>query len=198
MPFQNRMMTLLAFLQAQNCSCASMRRSRRTNVAAGNCREPPRWHYDPTRQAALALGAQRIERRPRNSWWRVVRDRRHGAHLHHRQQPLPDATSAEAVEVKAERSVTRSYPTGGRGREMSGDDHHRAVGEGLEETPACRARHSASTQKQLLSWGSAHCSGVCMISPLSTMDACGDPTTRQTWPGVWPGHGSIRTLSSKA
>src|SRR5215472_16208101 len=27
---------------------------------------------------------------------------------------------------------------------------------------------SASTQKQLLSWGSAHCSGVCMISPLRT------------------------------
>ena len=78
-----------------------------------------------------SFGAQRIERRPRNSWWRVVRDRRHGAHLHHRQQPLPDATSAEAVEVKAERSVTRSYPTGRGGWEMSGENHHRTIGEGF-------------------------------------------------------------------
>src|SRR6516162_11442860 len=53
----------------------------------------------------------------------------------------PDAGSTQAIEVEAEGSVVRSYPTGGRGREMSGDDHHRAVGEGLEETPACRARH---------------------------------------------------------
>src|SRR6516162_2257085 len=45
---------------------------------------------------------------------------------------------------------------------------------------------SASTQKQLLSWGSAHCSGVCMISPLRTTDGCGDPTTTQTWPVCAP------------
>jgi hypothetical protein len=57
---------------------------------------------------------------------------------------------------------------------------------------------SASTQKQLLSQGSAHCSGVCMISPLRTTDACGDPTTTQMWPGVCPGHGSIHTPTSKA
>ena len=33
---------------------------------------------------------------------------------------------------------------------------------------------------------------------LRTTDACGSPTTTQTWPGVCPGHDSIRTLSSKA
>src|SRR6516162_10752649 len=53
----------------------------------------------------------------------------------------PDAGSTQAIEVEAEGSVVRSYPTGARGREMSGDDHHRAIGEGLEESPACRARH---------------------------------------------------------
>src|SRR6516165_2786343 len=53
----------------------------------------------------------------------------------------PDAGSTQAVEVEAEGSVVRSYPAGARGREMSGDDHHRAIGEGLEEAPACRARH---------------------------------------------------------
>jgi hypothetical protein len=45
--------------------------------------------------------------------------------------------------MEAERSVMRPYPTGARGREMSGDDHHRAIGESLAV--------SASTQKQLLS-----------------------------------------------
>src|SRR5438477_1973865 len=53
----------------------------------------------------------------------------------------PAAGSTQAVELEAEGSVVRSYPTGARGREMSGDDHHRAIGEGLEESPACRARH---------------------------------------------------------
>src|ERR1700758_5121288 len=60
----------------------------------------------------------------------------------HRHQPLllmPGST--QAVEVEAEGSVARSYPTGARGREMSGDDHRRAIGEGLEEAPACCARH---------------------------------------------------------
>src|SRR6516165_12459523 len=52
----------------------------------------------------------------------------------------PDAGSTQAVEVEAEGSVVRSYPAGARGREMSGDDHRRAIGEGLEEAPACRAR----------------------------------------------------------
>src|SRR5215472_12044164 len=52
----------------------------------------------------------------------------------------PDAGSTQAVEVEAEGSVARSYPTGARGREMSRDDHRRAIGEGLEEAPACRAR----------------------------------------------------------
>src|SRR5215831_291962 len=53
----------------------------------------------------------------------------------------PDAGSTQAVELEAEGSVARSYPTGARGREMSGDDHRRAIGESLEEPPACRARH---------------------------------------------------------
>src|SRR5215471_10025309 len=53
----------------------------------------------------------------------------------------PDAGSTQAVEVEAEGSVVRSYPPGARGREMSGDDHRRAIGESLEEPPACRARH---------------------------------------------------------
>ena len=52
---------------------------------------------------------------------------------------LSNADSAEAVEVEAKRSVMRPYPTGGRGREMSGDHHDRAIGEGLEETSPCRA-----------------------------------------------------------
>src|SRR6516165_10857286 len=90
----------------------------------------------------------------------------------------PDAGSTQAVEVEAEGSVVRSYPTGARGREMSGDDHRRAISEGLGKALTCRARQS--TQKQLLSWGSAHCSGVCMISPLRTTDACGDRATTQT------------------
>src|SRR5258708_40061488 len=53
---------------------------------------------------------------------------------------LSNADSAEAVEVEAKRSVMRPYPTGGRGREMSGDHHDRAIGEGLEEAPPCRSR----------------------------------------------------------
>ena len=40
--------------------------------------------------------------------------------------------------MEAKRSVMRPYPTGGRGREMSGDHHDRAIGEGLEETSPCR------------------------------------------------------------
>ena len=56
---------------------------------------------------------------------------------------------------------------------------------------------SASTQKQLLSCGSAHCSAVCMISPLRTTDACGDPTRIQIWPGVCPCHGSIYDTSGR-
>src|SRR5881392_3228099 len=47
---------------------------------------------------------------------------------------------AEAVKMETERSVMRSYPTGSRGREMSGNDHDRAIGEGLEEAPPCRSR----------------------------------------------------------
>ena len=42
--------------------------------------------------------------------------------------------------METERSVMRSYPTGSRGREMSGNDHDRAIGEGLEEAPPCRSR----------------------------------------------------------
>src|ERR1700736_6762795 len=53
---------------------------------------------------------------------------------------LSNADSAEAVEVEAKRSVMRPYPTGGRGWEMSGDNHDRSVGKGLEEAPPCRTR----------------------------------------------------------
>ena len=42
--------------------------------------------------------------------------------------------------MEAEGSVMRPYPTSARGREMSGDDHHRAIGESLEEAPPCRTR----------------------------------------------------------
>src|ERR1700746_485157 len=43
--------------------------------------------------------------------------------------------------MEAERSVMRPYPAGARGREMSGNKHCGAIGEGLKETPPCRARH---------------------------------------------------------
>src|SRR5437870_2482856 len=49
--------------------------------------------------------------------------------------------SAEVVEMEAERSFVRPDPTGGRGGEMSGNDHGRAIGEGFEEAPPCRSRH---------------------------------------------------------
>ena len=42
--------------------------------------------------------------------------------------------------MEAERSFMRPYPTGSRGREMSGHDHDWAIGEGLEEAPPCRSR----------------------------------------------------------
>ena len=42
--------------------------------------------------------------------------------------------------MEAERSFMRPYPTSSRGREMSGHDHDRAIGEGLEEAPPCRSR----------------------------------------------------------
>ena len=42
--------------------------------------------------------------------------------------------------MEAGRSVLRSYPSGSWGREMSGDDHDRAIGEGLEEAPPYRSR----------------------------------------------------------
>src|SRR5215472_7088592 len=55
--------------------------------------------------------------------------------------------SAVIVEVKAERSVMRPYPTGGGGREMSGDDHHGTISKGLEETsPCCACRLGVNTE----------------------------------------------------
>ena len=42
--------------------------------------------------------------------------------------------------MEAERSFMRPYPTSSRGREMSGHDHDRAIGEGLDEAPPCRSR----------------------------------------------------------
>ena len=57
---------------------------------------------------------------------------------------------------------------------------------------------SGSTQKQLLSCGSAHWSAVCMMSPLRITEPSGDRALTHTCPGVCPGHGSIHALSSKA
>jgi hypothetical protein len=42
--------------------------------------------------------------------------------------------------LETERSVVRSYPTGSWAREMSKNDHDRAIGEGLEEASPCRSR----------------------------------------------------------
>ena len=42
--------------------------------------------------------------------------------------------------METERLVMRSYPTGSWRREMSGNDHDRAIGEDLEEAPSCRSR----------------------------------------------------------
>src|SRR5262249_45645156 len=49
------------------------------------------------------------------------------------------AASAGAVEGKRERSAVRSYPAGGRGGEMSRDNHDGAIGEALEQAPPCRS-----------------------------------------------------------
>src|SRR5881398_2725667 len=42
--------------------------------------------------------------------------------------------------METERLVMRSYPTGSWRREMSGNDHDRAIGEDLEEAASCRSR----------------------------------------------------------
>src|SRR5262249_28858601 len=54
---------------------------------------------------------------------------------------------------------------------------------------------SGSTQKQLLNCGSAHWSAVCTMPPLSITEPFGDRPMTHTLPGVYPGHGSIHTLS---
>src|SRR3974377_2456226 len=64
-----------------------------------------------------------------------------------------NAASAEAVEVEAKRSVMRPYPTGGRGWEMSRDNHDRSVGKGLEETPPCRTRRFRADAKTAVELG---------------------------------------------
>ena len=52
--------------------------------------------------------------------------------------------------------------------------------------------------KQVLSWGSAHCSAVCMRSPLKTASSPRERTRSATCPGVWPGVGLSRMWSSTA
>ena len=81
---------------------------------------------------------------------------------------LYNADSAAAVEVEAKRSTMRPYPTGGRGWEMSGDNHDRPIGEGLEETSPCRACPLRVDAKAAVELGFGNCSGVCMMSPLRT------------------------------
>src|ERR1700756_2381694 len=56
-----------------------------------------------------------------------------GAHRHPPPSPAQWFGSTEAVEVEAEGSGVGSYPTGGWGREMSRDDHRRAIGEGFKK-----------------------------------------------------------------
>ena len=104
----------------------------------------------------------------------------------------------QAIEVEAEGSVVRSYPTGARGREMSGDDHHWTIGEGLEESPACRARQYRVYAEAAVELGFGALQR--RVHDIAAQDhgACGDRATTQTWPGVCPGQGSIHTLSSNA
>ncbi len=67
--------------------------------------------------------------------------------------------------MEAERSFMRPYPTGSRGREMSGNDHDRAIGEGLEKS------------RQL----SAVISVVC-IRPVNEPALAGGCARRGRWP----------------
>jgi NAD(P)-dependent dehydrogenase (short-subunit alcohol dehydrogenase family) len=45
---------------------------------------------------------------------------------------LPQLYNADSAAAIAKRSAMRPYPTGGRGREMNGDNHDRPISEGLE------------------------------------------------------------------
>jgi NAD(P)-dependent dehydrogenase (short-subunit alcohol dehydrogenase family) len=45
---------------------------------------------------------------------------------------LPQLYNADSAAAVAKRSAMRPYPTGGRGWEMSGDNHDRPISEGLE------------------------------------------------------------------
>src|SRR6202035_1151982 len=74
-------------------------------------------------------------------------DRRRSAAVTHRLRPRAAASQCrfrQAIEVEAEGSVVRPYPTGARGREMGGDDDRRAIGEDLVEAPPCRARRGGT------------------------------------------------------
>src|SRR5262245_51786014 len=51
-----------------------------------------------------------------------------------RSSTMMRAALAGAVEMESKRAAMSSYPTGGRRREVSGNNHDRGVGEGLEET----------------------------------------------------------------
>ena len=98
----------------------------------------------------------------------------------------------------AERSFMRPYPTGSWGREMSGNDHDRAIGEGLEEAPPCRSRRfrvdaEAAVELRL---------GALQrrVHDIATQDhGCSLRAHHDAdVAGCMPGHGSIHTLSSKA
>src|SRR6516162_523631 len=65
----------------------------------------------------------------------------------------PDAASAEVVETEAERSALRPYPTGGRRREVGGDDHDRSIGKGLDKPQPCRACHFCVDAKAAVELG---------------------------------------------
>src|SRR6516225_6507406 len=55
--------------------------------------------------------------------------------------------------MESKRSVTRSYPTGRRGREVSRNKHDGGIGEGLEETaPGCSRRLPIDTKTAIELW----------------------------------------------
>ena len=79
--------------------------------------------------------------------------------------------------METERSVMRSYPTGSRGREMSGDHHDRAIGEGLEEAPPCRSRQRPGRVVEF-----RRRTGVLIPSSDESANLGPPPPQRQMWP----------------
>src|SRR5215467_4220312 len=61
--------------------------------------------------------------------------------------------ASPGVEMESKRSVTRSYPTGRRSREVSRNKHDGGIGEGLEETaPGCSRRLPIDTKTAVELW----------------------------------------------